>query len=340
MKTPKARRLPSGRWFVRVMINGETINITENTEARAVAAAIALKAHAHDVALDAGKMLIGDACDRYIDERDGIISPSTIKAYRSYRAHRFASLMSRPIRDLDRAAAQTAVKLEARQVSAKTVRNAWLFIASAVNAVVAGAAPHVILPSPPPSKGKAIDADTLRAIFAEIRGTAYELPLLLDAFLGLRRSELLALRKSDFDFDRNTVTISRALIQDAGGEWIERDTTKTPAGMRTISVDPVLIEKIKTAPDGRLVTMHPNTLYNFLYKLTRRLGLPHVRLHDFRHTFASVSHLIGVPDKYTMTAGGWASKPVLDTVYTHAIDAEQKRFQDAVSDYYKRLLVP
>ena len=340
MKAPKPRRLPSGRWFVRVRVNGKDVCITEDSEAVASAKALALKAGLKDVAKNPTHMTIGEAIDNYIEGRDGILSPSTIRAYLSYRATRFQSLMEERICDLTSAKAQKAVALEARQASAKTVRNAWGLVSSAVAEVDPDIVLRVRLPQKEPPKGKAIDPEVLREIFAAIQGTPYEVPLLLDAFLGLRRGELFALRKSDFNFKTGTVSVTRSLVQDKDGNWVERPTTKTAAGRRTLPVDADLLRLVEALPDdgGRLFTMHPNSPYLFLRRLAEKRGLPHVRLHDFRHTFASVSHLLGVPDKYLMASGGWASKPTLDNVYTHTIDGEEKEFSDRVATFYREFL--
>ena len=338
MKTPKAIQLPSGNWSVRVCVDGKHYRITEATAKRAEAKAAALKAGMREISKDETRLTVGEAVDRYLETRDGLLSPSTMKAYLSYRDHRFGSLINKPICSVTRAIAQNAIKLESKSVGPKTIKNAWNLICAAVKEETGVELPKVVLPPPSKPKGKPVSPEELREIFREVEGTKYDLPLMLDAFLGLRRSELMALRRSDFDFEAGTVTISRALVQNPNGEWIERDRTKTPAGTRTIPVEPLLLEKVKAAPEGRLVTMHPNTIYNYLYKLTKRKGLEHIRIHDFRHTYASVSHLLGVPDKYTMLNGGWSCKPVLDTVYTHTIESERKVFSDRVNAWYKSVL--
>lgn len=340
MKEPTPRKLPSGRWFCRVRVNGQDIGITEDTASAAKAKALALKAGLKDLARHPTHETVGGAIDRYIEGRDGILSPSTIKAYISYRKTRFSSLMDTRVCDLSSSVAQRAIASEARIASAKSVRNAWGLISAAVGEIDPDLVLRVRLPEKAPANGRAVDPEDLRLVFAELHGTRYELPILLDAFLGLRRSELFALRRSDFDFARKTVTISRAFIGDKEGRWVERKATKTAAGRRTIPVDDVLLEMVEKCSDkGRLFEgLHPNTPYNVLRKITSRLGLPQIRLHDLRHTFASVSHLLGVPEKYTMKAGGWSSKPVLETIYTHTLEEGQRAYSARIATFYHGLL--
>ena len=339
MKEPKPKQLPSGRWFVRVRVNGRDICITDDNEAEVKAKAMAVKYGLMDTARHPDHKTLGEAIDDYVRSREGILSPSTLKAYASYRRNRFQTLMDRKISTLSSAVCQKAVSLEARATTAKTVRNAWGLCYAAIQEAAPDMTIRVTLPKKNAPNGRAITPEELRTVFQAIHGTPYELPILLDAFLGLRRSELFALRKSDFDFDAKTVTITRTLVQDQENQWVERQATKTAAGRRTLPVDDALLEMIKAAPDeGRLIKMHPNTPYAYLYKLTRKMGLPHIRLHDLRHTFASVSHLLGVPDKYVMASGGWASKPVLDNVYTHTLEDGRKMYAERVADYYRDLL--
>lgn len=339
MIMPKAKKLPSGSWHTRVTIGGETISITGRTEKEVLAKAARIKTDARAEAHHPAGITVAEAVERYIKGRDGILSPSTIKAYRSYQAHRLQTLMPRRISTLTPSVCQQAIAAEARQTSAKTVRNAWGLVFAAVQAEDPDFRCHVTLPAKQAPKGRAITPEELREIFDHVRGTRYELPILLDAFLGLRRSELYALRKRDFDFDRGTVTIRRAYVQTPEGGWVEREATKTAAGYRVLSVDPALIKAVEgvECAERLFEGIHPNTLYTHLKRITEAHGLPHVRVHDFRHTFASVSHLLGVPDHYTMAAGGWASRPVMDAVYTHAIDSAGAQFADKVAAFYSEL---
>ena len=341
MRMPHARQLPSGAWNIRVTVNGSTVSITESTEARAVARAAKLKASAHALQYHPGGATVGEIVDEYIAGRDGILSPSTIKAYQSYRDHRFQRLMVRRINTINSAVCQQAISDEARHTSPKTVRNAWGLVYASVTAYAPDLVLRVTLPKKSPSGGGAISPEVLREVFRLIEGSRYELPILLMAFTGLRRSELFAVRKSDFDFAAGTLKISRAFIQTPDGRWIERDATKTAAGCRVIHVERSLLERVQGAQDGvRLCDgINPNTIYTYLDRLCKRHQLPHIRVHDFRHTFASVSHLLGVPQAYTMRAGGWASRPVLEGVYTHAIPEEEKRFSELVDGYLAKLRV-
>lgn len=130
----------------------------------------------------------------------------------------------------------------------------------------------------------------------------------LSAYTGARRGELLALRRSDIDFVKQEITISKTRGRYAR-EIIETNLTKTDLP-RTITLDPdtcqILRDHIKkmtleasSSPfansnsdaylfiqeDGSPIDpSHPSNLFT---KVSKRLGLPPQRLHDLRHFHAT-----------------------------------------------------
>lgn len=137
MKTPTARKLPSGSWHCRVRVNGEDVSITAETEKAALAEAMAVKAGIRQSRKDS-PLTVRECMDRYIEAR-AVRSPSTVRGYRSDQKNRFQSIMDRPVCRLTDADFQRAVNAEYKiitrrgtPVSPKTVQNAWCTIASAI----------------------------------------------------------------------------------------------------------------------------------------------------------------------------------------------------------------
>ena len=97
MKIPKAKQLPSGAWFCRVRIDGQDISITRNTEREAVAEAMAGKAGIKDAEKRPKKKTLTAAIDDYIEARQNILSPSTIRGYRIIQNNRFQSMMMKDV---------------------------------------------------------------------------------------------------------------------------------------------------------------------------------------------------------------------------------------------------
>lgn len=98
MKVPKARRLPSGMWFIQLRLGGESIPITTRTEKECIRQAQYAKAE-----YLAGKRApkkkepdtptLSESIDHYIQERKNVLSPSTIRGYRYIQRNRFKGIM-------------------------------------------------------------------------------------------------------------------------------------------------------------------------------------------------------------------------------------------------------
>lgn len=85
MKVPKARKLPSGMWFIQLRLGGESISITERAEKKCTAKAALIKAE-HIAGRRPGKTAAGEKTLReiiteYIDSLRATRSPSTIRGY-------------------------------------------------------------------------------------------------------------------------------------------------------------------------------------------------------------------------------------------------------------------
>lgn len=133
MKTPTARKLPSGAWTCRVRAGGKDISITRPTEKAAVAEAMAIKAGVIEASRTSpSAKTIREAIDDYISARSAVLSPSTIRGYRIIQNNRFQGIMARPLKSLSDTDFQRAVNRESRECGAKTVKNAWGLIRSAV----------------------------------------------------------------------------------------------------------------------------------------------------------------------------------------------------------------
>ncbi|CAJ1579744.1 site-specific integrase [[Mycobacterium] wendilense] len=135
------------------------------------------------------------------------------------------------------------------------------------------------------------------------------------AVYGLRRGEILALDWDSIDFDKGTVSISAARLAVSGGSVT--GATKTKTSTRTLPMPEDLARALRAERkrqreaklalgskwhDTGLVVVdefgaapHPDTLTKAWAKALGSAGLPHVRLHDARHSCATLMHMRGVP---------------------------------------------
>jgi integrase len=156
---------------------------------------------------------------------------------------------------------------------------------------------------------------------------------------GLRRGELCGLRWEDIDLDARTLRISRTRVV-VNGSAID-SVPKTKSGRRSVPLDPTLVgilraykarqagEKLAAGgayeEGGFLVAdelgrpYHPDTISEWFNQKVRASGLPRIRLHDCRHTAASLMLAAGVPVKVVSEMLGHASPTITLAVYAHVM---------------------
>ena len=163
------------------------------------------------------------------------------------------------------------------------------------------------------------------------------------ATTGMRRGEALGLRWADIDLDRKTIRITRTLIttevQRVGSPGFAWGTPKTAKGRRTIALDDDAIAAVKAhrkrqreerlaagaayqdqdlvicEPDG--APLHPKTISYQFRKAARAAGLPRIRLHDLRHTHATLALLAGVHPRVVQERLGHANVSITLDTYSH-----------------------
>ena len=111
---------------------------------------------------------------------------------------------------------------------------------------------------------------------------------------GMRLGELLALTPADFDFQKQTVTISKTFHRSKGRDIIT--SPKTKKSNRTIKMPPFLCEEIREyikmlydiQPDERLFTVTKSYLNHEMERGAKQAGVKKIRVHDIRHSAVSL----------------------------------------------------
>ena len=152
---------------------------------------------------------------------------------------------------------------------------------------------------------------------------------------GLRRGEICSLQWSDFDGDTGTLKVCRTLHSQRKGEYTVGET-KTNQGMRTIilphSVTDILRRRradtisqwIFPDPVKPEDPVNPNAAYRHMKTLLQRAGLPSIRFHDLRHTFATHALTSGVDAKTLSGILGHTNASFTLDTYTHVTSDMQK----------------
>ena len=184
---------------------------------------------------------------------------------------------------------------------------------------------------------KTLTSDQLSTFFQEARDSGvYEL-YYLDLATGLRRGELLGLKWTDIDLDRGVLKIQRAISRQ-NGKVVEAPL-KTKNAYRTLplSADAISVLKMQKCRVGNSEwvfpsptggPMSPDSVLHMLQRVLKRAGLPRIRFHDLRHTFATMALQNGVDVKTVSSMlGHYSAGFTLDTYAHVTTDAQLKAAQ-------------
>lgn len=335
-KLPTPQRLPSGAWRVQVMVNGKRISVVDEDPAVAQAKAVALKSGLIEEKKNGPSMTVGEAIDRYIESKDTVLSPTTIRSYKSIRNNSLGNLEKIQLFSITKEDIQRHINVLSRNKSPKYVRN----VHGLLNAAISDYRPDFILHTTLPQKKKTeIQIPTMEEIqflAGKSRGTEFELPFLLATWMGLRTSEIRGLTWDCIEGDM--LHVKQALVEGDNGPVLK--TTKSYSGNRKIRIPPHIKRLLDECPrkNEYIIQYTRNALYNRLRRMCKRYGLPHYRFHDLRHVQASVMLALGIPDKYAMERMGHASTNMLKTVYQHTMKSKSEEVADTVDNFFTEKL--
>lgn len=340
MKVPKARRLPSGSWFIQLRLGGESVPVTAATEKLCVREATAIKAE-----YLAGKRApkpeepaptLTAAIDAYIESKSNTLSPSTIRGYRAVQRNNFKTTMPRRLDTISPAEWQGIVNAEAAICSPKTLRNAFFLIKTVARHTCGMELPTVTMPGLIPAQKEFLTPEQIRVFVEAIKDTSYAVPALL-ALSSLRSSEIAALRWENIPENPQFIQVSGAVVRDEHDQPVYKAQNKNATSSRKV---PVLIPELTAAirrdrkPEGPVLTITPNRFRDGVNAVCARNGLPKVGVHGLRHSFASLAYHLQMPEKIAMEIGGWADAGTMHRIYTHIARSDIERYQKAIGDFY------
>ena len=190
----------------------------------------------------------------------------------------------------------------------------------------------------------------LREFLRLCEGHRLEAAFHLLAMTGARRGEIAGLRWVDVDLEGARITIRQALLAGDGGE-VYVSSPKSYRG-RTVDLDQATVEKLRehrerqlqeaaetwrwedsgyvfTKKDGS--PLDPNTLTRTFCWIADHSDLPRIRLHDLRHTHASIAVKAGVPIGVVSERLGHASPEFTLHRYSHVMPGMQREAADKIA---------
>ena len=212
---------------------------------------------------------------------------------------------------------------------------AWRNVASAVS---------------PPKKSRremlVLNAAELAVLLDAVGTSTFGHVIAAAAYTGMRRGELVGLQWRDIDLDRGTLSVQRSLQLVPRRGYVASEP-KTSRSRRTITLGTTLVATFKrqralqaenrlaagpvwneggwvfTRPDGRPVD--PTIVSRKFRSVVTELGLPPVRLHDLRHTHATLLLVQGVHPKVVQERLGHFSISITLDIYSHVLPGLQER---------------
>jgi len=190
------------------------------------------------------------------------------------------------------------------------------------------------------SASRAWNAQQLRAFLDSISQCRLCAAFWLAANTGMRRSELLGLRWGDVDLDAGLLSVNRSLV--SVGYELHETRGKTRTARRCIDLDAHTVAVLNEwrcrrglegfdPSDGDAYVFaradgtptHPQVFSDMFNKLVARSGLPRIRLHDLRHTHATLLLKAGIPIKVVSERLGHSTPGFTMATYQHVLPGMQ-----------------
>jgi len=202
-----------------------------------------------------------------------------------------------------------------------------------------------------------MNEDELQIFLAESKKTPYYAMFYTVLFTGMRRCEFLVLRWSDVDLLMCQISVTQTPHHLRDGSMVFRQP-KTAKGRRMISLSPSLALVVKEykekqtldrmmvgvklketdlvfcTPEGK--PLLPDSISNAWVRIVKRAGLGHFRLHDARHTHASLLLKQGAHPKVVQERLGHATISTTLALYSHVTPG----LQEAATKRFDEVLIP
>jgi integrase len=362
-----------GRWIAQASVDGGARRrfygkTRAEANAKLQAALVAVRV---GLPVPTDRLTVAEYMDDWLTGASRALRPSTASTYeRHIRLHILPDLGGLPIarlrpEQLDRLYAE----LLAKGLSRTSVQHVHAILRRSLSQATRRG---VIARNPtdlvdPPGRDhpemQVLSIDQARALLASARaGRHAELEALyvLALTTGMRRGELLALRRADVDIVKRTLTVTGTLQRvkhSDGTSTLERAQPKTKTSMRQIPLTSAAVDALKRHAqrqgqqravagsdwvDSGLVftnerggAVEPrNLLSRSFAPLLSEAGIPHVRFHDLRHTAATLMAAQGVHTKVVSEMLGHASVGITLDLYSHVTPSMAQQAVTAMDNLF------
>lgn len=359
------RKRNDGRWEGRIIVgqkqDGKFIyrSVFAKTQKELLPKLAELRLRYNGVELtEESAVTLGEWLDRWMSEyKQGVLRASTYARYcsdiKNHIAPHIGQKKLTQVRSSDIQKLYNA--LSGQGLASATVRGVHMILHSALACAVR----EGLLPkdptegaSPPKIQRKekrVLSKSEIGIFMKQLEGDAFWNDLFYTALLtGMRRGELCGIRWEDFDEQKGTLKVARS-IEYVHGKLVIGET-KTEDSKRVIflpeSLKRMLADKKQKSisewifPDLLDLTkpIRPSSAYYKLKSTLKAAGLPDIRFHDLRHTFASHAANSGIAPKTLAEIVGHSKASFTLDTYAHITTDMQRNASNIVTSYLTDIL--
>lgn len=330
-----AKRLPSGSYRVRVYSHSEDgkkvyESFTAPTKREAEMMAIQFQKGTEKVK----SITVKDAVKEYIKANTGILSPATLYGYEC-ELKRMVSIGNLKIDKIRTHDVQLFISELSKKYSPKTVKNTYGLLYASIAHFNPDIHFRVNLPK---QRKKRLNSPSNEDVETLFNAASPKLKncIALAAFHSLRRGEIAALKYSDLE--GNKIHIHADIIYSRSQGWVYKEYPKTDDSDRIVAIPVQFVEMLGQGnPDEYIINWKPNSITKRFEELCKKLDI-NIRFHDLRHYFASIGAIIGIPDIYLASMGGW--KPdgtVMKSIYQNKLISMEQVYNDKMNEHFSKM---
>lgn len=309
--------------------------------------------------IPASMLTLKDYLPQWFESHKKMLAPNTINGYAvNINNHIIPQIGTLKLKDIKpkHLEAFYSTLMTDKELSAKTVK----YIHNVLKVALKAAVDNKIIddnpclkaktPKVPKFQSQLLSLEQLKTLLSEIEGDRYETEIKLAAMLGLRKGEVLGIKRSDLDTTKHTLHIQRqvSIVRDntidKNGLYYGIKPLKSESSDRVLflsqEIESLILRKDEfnrgqkkilqgAYQDNDLIccnddgtVMSPQTLYHAFKRILARCGLPNVRFHDLRHSYATLCIDLNIPLKVISQNLGHSSTAVTDAVYADSIKAK------------------
>lgn len=207
--------------------------------------------------------------------------------------------------------------------------------------------------------GKFYTLSEVEHLLSCVKGDGTEFPVLMAAFYGLRRSEIMGLKWDSIDFDANTITIAHVVVEisiDGKDTIVAKDRPKNKKSYRTLPLVPeyrrLLLQMKKHQEEYRELCgncyhesdyiyvndlgepIRPNYVSQHFKLLLKNNNLREITFHELRHTCASLLLKSGISMKDIQAWLGHSNYNTTANIYAHLESSSKEITGNAMQDNF------